>query len=364
MTTPAVLRNEAPTEPSRLVRVALVELLDADGRVQQAWDVVQWPLRLGRALDNDVVLHDAHAAAHHAVLDVDAQQRVVLTAGTSRNGVRVEEGRSTLTLAAGQQAVLAPLAPWHIGTSTLRVRRLCDPLPDEHVLAPAAAPASRGATALLLALAALWTGASLWLENNPDATWERYLPELAALGGAAALWSGSWGLASKLFNRRFVVMPHLRVLLGYALAIGVSQLALALLAYAADWAWASRVRDIVTWALAAAMVAHHLRLVLPARARRINIALGSAWVLAIASSMALNWQRTDRFFDELYATTLPPPSWRVATAQPVDALIDDLRRLEGPLLESARKAAAKDGDALTAPDAPSAASAPASSPRP
>jgi hypothetical protein len=337
--------TEPPTEPQHLApRVAQVELLDADGRVQHAWDVRQWPLRLGRALDNDIVLHDAHAAAHHAVLDVDAQGRVRVNAGASRNGVRIEEGRATLTLAAGRQATLAPLAHWHIGTSTLRVRQLSDPLPVERALLPVAAPVSRWATALLLALTALWTGAALWLENNPDASWERYLPELAALAGAAALWAGLWGLASKIFNRRFVLLPHLRVLLAYALAIGVCQLALSLLAYAADWPWASRIRETVTWALAAAMVAHHLRLMLPARAPRINLAVGGACGLAIVSSMALNWQRTDRVFDELYVTTVPPPGWRLAPAQPTDALIDDLRRLEAPLRESARKAAAKDGE--------------------
>jgi hypothetical protein len=351
--------SEPPTEPQRLApRVAMVELLDADGRVQQAWDVRQWPLRLGRALDNDVVLHDAHTAAHHALLDVDAQGRVQISAGASRNGVRIEEGRSTLTLAAGQRTTLAPLARWHLGNHTLRVRQLADPLPDEQPLSLASAPASRWPTLVLLALTALWTGASLWLENNPDASWERYLPEIAALGGAAALWAGLWGLASKIFNRHFVLMPHLRLLLAYGLAIGVCQLALSLLAYAADWAWASRIREPVAWALGAAMIAHHLRLVLPARARRINLALGTACVLGIASSMALSWQRTDRFFDELYATTLPPPSWRVAPAQPADVLIDELRRLEAPLLESARKAAAKDGDASAAPQAS------ASSPRP
>jgi hypothetical protein len=341
-----------PTAP----RLAMVELLDTDGRVQQSWDVRRWPLRLGRALDNDVVLHDVHAAAHHAVLDVDAQGRVLVTAGESRNGVRVEEGRSTLTLVAGQQALLAPLATWHIGMGTLRVRQLSDPVPDERLWSPAATPAARWPTLLLLTLTALWTGASLWLENNPDASWERYLPEIAALGGAAALWAGLWGLASKIFNRHFVLLPHLRVLLAYALAIGVCQLALSLLAYAADWPWASRIREPVTWALFAAMVAHHLRLVLPARAPRINAALGAACAIAIAASMALNWQRTDRFFDELYATTLPPPAWRLAPAQPADALIDELRRLEAPLLESARRAAAKDGDAPGAP--PAAASTP------
>lgn len=353
------IATEPTTEPQRLAsRLAMLELLDADGRVQQAWDVRQWPLRLGRALDNDVVLHDAHAAAHHAVLDVDAQGRVLVSAGASRNGVRIDEGRSTLTLAAGQRAALMPLARWHIGHSTLRVRLLADPLPDEQLLSPASAPASRWPTLLLLALTALWTGASLWIENNPDASWERYLPEIAALGGAAALWAGLWGLASKIFNRHFVLMPHLRVLLAYALAIGVCQLALSLLAYAADWAWPSRIRELVAWALGAAMISHHLRLVLPARARRINLALGAACVIAMAASMALNWQRTDRFFDELYATTLPPPSWRIAPAQPADVLIDELRTLEAPLQRSARKAAAKDGDA------PGAVQEAASSPRP
>ncbi len=337
---------DAPTEPPRPApRVAMVELLDADGRVQHAWDVHHWPLRLGRALDNDVVLHDEHAAAHHVVLDVDAQGRLFVVASRSRNGVRIEQGRSTLTLGAGQQALLAPLASWHIGTSTLRVRRPDDPLPAERVLSPTAASGTRWPTLWLLALAALWAGASLWIENNPDASWERYLPEVAALCGAAALWSGLWGLASKLFNRHFVLMPHLRVLLAYALAIGACQLGLSLLAYAADWPWASRLREPVTWALSAALVAHHLRLVMPARARRINLALAAACVLAVASGMALNWQRTDRFFDELYATTLPPPSWRFAPARPADALIEDLRGLEAPLARSARKAAAKDGDA-------------------
>ena len=69
-------------------RIAQVELLDGDGRVQRAWDVAAWPLAIGRALDNDLVLHDPHVAAHPARLDLDEQGRLVLCALASRNGVR------------------------------------------------------------------------------------------------------------------------------------------------------------------------------------------------------------------------------------------------------------------------------------
>ena len=37
------------------LRLAQLELIDADGRVTQAWDVHAWPLRLGRHQPDDNV---------------------------------------------------------------------------------------------------------------------------------------------------------------------------------------------------------------------------------------------------------------------------------------------------------------------
>lgn len=325
-------------------RLAQLELLDGDGRIQQAWDVHAWPLSLGRALDNDIVLHEPHAAAHHARLDVDADGRLVLQALASRNGLRVEEGKARLNLAAGQQAALAPLALWHLGASTLRVRRAEDPLPDERPWAPAVGATRRRTTLALVGATFGWIAASLWLDNAPDASWEAYLPDLLALLVGMGVWVGLWGLASKLFTRRFVVLPHLRVAFGILLAVLVCDAAFALLAFVADWPWASRVRPLVSWALGAALLARHLRLVLPAQARRIPIATALVAVLGLAWTMALQWQRSDRLFAELYVATLAPPSWRLAGAQPPKALVDDLRSLEAPLRERARKAAEKDAE--------------------
>jgi FHA domain len=324
-------------------RLAQLESIDADGRVAQAWDVRAWPLRVGRALDNDVVLHDPHVAAHHARVELDDEGRAVLVLGESRNGARVEEGAATLTLAAGQRALLAPLAQWHLGATVLRLRRAQDPLPEEMPLM--ATSRQRLARKPLVALAGAlmaWVAATLWLENNPASTWEAYLPPFLGVAGALVAWAALWGLASKLFTRRFTMLPHLRVVLMYALAIAVAEATLGLVAYAVDWPWASRIRDTMGWLLAAAMLAHHLRLVVPAHPRRINAVVGGLAVSALAWVMALQWQRNDRLFDELYLATLPPPAWRLAPAQPTQALIDDLRALEAPLRESARKAAEKD----------------------
>ena len=50
--------------------LALVEAIDRDGLVRQAWRVERWPVSIGRALDNTVVLSDPHVAAHHASVDL------------------------------------------------------------------------------------------------------------------------------------------------------------------------------------------------------------------------------------------------------------------------------------------------------
>ena len=48
--------------------LALIETLDRDGQPRQILRVSQWPVRIGRAIDCDLVLDDPHVAAHHATL--------------------------------------------------------------------------------------------------------------------------------------------------------------------------------------------------------------------------------------------------------------------------------------------------------
>ena len=86
-------------------------------------DVWEWPVTLGRAMDNNVVLDDAFVAPHHARLTLGPAGRVQLQVLNTANGVRVD-GRPH---AAGATVdIPAAGAMLQLGANSLRLR-----LPDE-----------------------------------------------------------------------------------------------------------------------------------------------------------------------------------------------------------------------------------------
>ena len=68
-------------------RLALIELVERDGRVRRSVEVRRWPVTLGRALECDIVLEDPHVAARHVTLQPDAEGALQMTVGATRNGV-------------------------------------------------------------------------------------------------------------------------------------------------------------------------------------------------------------------------------------------------------------------------------------
>jgi hypothetical protein len=347
--------------------------------------VTRWPVTIGRALDCDVVLHDPYAAPYHATLDAMGEgdrasapsanaavesaaasagrgttggsdktegmsaraaiesgdvmgsrtraAAVRLTVGASVNGVRLPDRR----LAAGASAALPAGAIWSAGRSLLRVRLAGETLAAE---LPLAHPARRRHAVLTIAAAAavlLWIAAALWLENDPGARWDKYVPPLLAVVLAAAGWCALWGLGSKLFQRRFRLMPHVRVLLAFVLAALLMDAVLSLSSFALSWPWLSHLRDWLSWALVAALLGTHASLLLPGHERSIALTFGVLCLLAIGIGAALNWRRTDRVFGELYAATLPPPSFRLVAAQPPAVLLDELRTLKARLDRRAKE---------------------------
>ena len=321
-------------------RIALIELVDRDGRARRCLDVHAWPVTLGRALDNSWVLDDPHVAAHHATLLLDDDGRLTLSVGDSVNGVEINRRQ----LAAGQRAAVPADGAWlDLGGQRLRLRLAGTPLATELLLAR---PMAAGAALWLMALAwVLVQAGQRWVQLDPGADLVQWLPWLLGLPGGLALWCGAWALGSKLFRHGFEFGSHAAIALLALLAYELLDLLLPQAAAALDWPLLWMVwRQWGPLLLLALAVRAHLLQLLPQRRRAIQLSLAAALLAGLAVSYTVNQRQQGRIFSAPYMSTLPLPQLRWGTVQPVDAVDAQLLPLRDAVRQRARNAAAEDDE--------------------
>ena len=326
---------------------ALLEILDRDGRVGRVVDLHSWPVTMGRALSNDVVLDDPFVAPHHATLALDDSGQLRLQVGDSVNGVLVGPTRHT----AGQQAALpASGAPLQIGAVKLRLRLPGETLAPERALpamaaSPWALPLLAGLGLMLMALA------SHWVALDPGADAAAWLPVTLGLPLAVAGWCGVWAMASKLFQHRFDFSGHLRIVLPWLLAIELVDALLQPAAAALGWPALWRLTGPLQVLLALLTVRAHLVHVLPMAPRAVSTVVAAAALVGGSISLTTALRATDRYSRPPYMSTLPLPALRVADTTAAATLVQDLVPLAAQLTVRVKKASAeeaRDGE-LTSP---------------
>jgi pSer/pThr/pTyr-binding forkhead associated (FHA) protein len=314
-------------------RVALIEWLDRDGHVQRHMDVAAWPLSLGRALSNTVVLDDPYVAAHHARVAPDDNGQLQLLALPSRNGVLLD-GRA---LSAGAAPLPAGTAVLQLGTTRLRLR-----LADGAVEADQPLPAHTGAGLRTTALAALalmvLVMAEVWVGLDPGADYTAWLPLLLGMPVAVALWCGMWALLSKLFQHRFDFSGHLRIalpwLLGMTLLDQLWPQLMAALAWPRLWMASGLLENLLMVLLLHA----HLRHTLPQHRRAVTAVVAVLAVAGAGFSTALTWRAHDSLVATPYMSTLPPPALRLGATAPSAELVRDMAPLAALLAERVAQA--------------------------
>ncbi|HEX4509371.1 MAG TPA: FHA domain-containing protein, partial [Burkholderiaceae bacterium] len=118
--------------------LALIEVLDREGFPRQSVRIAQWPARIGRAVDCDLVLDDPHVAPHHASLIV-GDGGVHVVPSPTINGVRFGRAR----VAMGSAPRLPPSGMLTLGSTTVRVRLADEALAPELPLTSQMARGSR-----------------------------------------------------------------------------------------------------------------------------------------------------------------------------------------------------------------------------
>lgn len=314
-------------------RLALIELLERDGRVLRQHDVHEWPLTIGRALDCDLVLDDAHVAPRHARLEADEDGAVWLVAGESVNGVLA--GRRTLRR--GERVALGALGePWRVGMTRLRVRLAGEPVAPEQPMHRLEAVDGRMATALLSL--AWWAVlmAQHWLSLDPDHKLSDWLGVLLTVPALVVAWCGAWGLASKLFRHRVDFAGHWRLAVRAGLALSLVSLLLPRLAAALGSPALFRIVDPVLIGGGVLWLYGHCRRVLPQHARALGVIVGVAMLVSAGVTVALRAQREAPLLGPLYMSALPQAGLRVARPASPEAFADAANGLRGLVDERAR----------------------------
>ncbi len=319
--------------------LALLEVLDRDGQVRQSIGVRHWPLRIGRALGNDLVLSDAHVAAEHLSLALE-ENGLELQVLDTKNGVQFGAKK----LPAGTRQPIAPSgdAPeFSAGRTRLRLR-----LPG-HTLAPelplaVVAPLRQRLVPVLAAALVLLAGMlfNTYLETDADGLGRAVGATLLSTVAGALIWCGAWALLTKTFTHQARFGWHLRVFLFASIAWLVAGALPPLLAFALSWPWLSDFGFVGSYIVGAAALYFHLLAVEPARQRGLRWAAVACAVTGVALTLWFNQQRTDQLGEELYMNHLFPPAVRLVGPVANDAFIDGLGKLK-PLLD--KKALEKSG---------------------
>lgn len=310
--------------------VAVIEVLDRDGQARQTLVVRRWPLRVGRALDNHLVLGDPHVAAHHFQIET-GDDGLQLTVGDTGNGVQIGRQR----LHRGEQhrwAADGPALEMTAGRTRLRLRSATQAVPAELPLAGLATRSRRFVPTLVAGVvlfAALMF--NTYLDNDPEAQSRAYAGLLLAAVAITSAWCGLWALLSKTFTRQSRFGWHLRIFVFGCLTLLVVDALPKLLAFSLSWPWIESFSFIASYAVVAAMLYYHLLGVEVSRPRLLRAAAVVGVVVAVALTMWFNVQRTDRLGEDLYLSHLFPPPLRLARPVTTDKYLEGVAALQTSL---------------------------------
>lgn len=197
--------------------IALIEVLDSHGRVhwreRVALDGEKRRFTIGRALDAEVTLDDAYAAARHCEIEMTPEGKLLASDLDTHNGIVIGGKRHH-----GAKGIEVPDGLLQVGRTRLRVRTSHDTLAAEKAdqLRPAsmlhdpAWIAGIGAVAGITQLVY-----SNWLGAPRDLTSVVVTTLISALA-AAGLWVAFWSLLSRVILGEWRWLRHAAIFLGVA----------------------------------------------------------------------------------------------------------------------------------------------------
>ena len=195
-----------------MAALGFIEILDAKGAISERIQVDSWPLAIGRAYSNQVILGDPYVCPLHLTVAPDEQGRLIARDLQSVNGLRsgAEGARvDQLEIVSGTQ--------FRIGRTLLRYCSVDHPLAPTALDGPSTSHALLaqpylGAAAIALVLAALCIDG--FLSSVERVKFIEVVGAPLVTIASMLVWAGSWGLASRIMVSHFHFNRHVTIACG------------------------------------------------------------------------------------------------------------------------------------------------------
>jgi len=322
-----------------------VEQLTPDGEVLHRTKVTHLPITIGRAYDNDIILDDPHTAAHHAQIELNQLDELIIADLGSYNGITYANTRENFFVVGGDNI-------YRLGHTRLRIRTA-----DYKVAAEVTDLTNHRWEGLLPALTGLAlllvTGLlSTWLADLNQGTLSKYLLELVSVFGFAIGWSGIWALFGKLFTGHARFGRHLFIASAGLAFLELWEHLSGLVAYAFSW------EALLTFSvhplifICAIVLYFHFLTAGNKRPNRLKIYLAAIAILGSAITMTKEYQASNHLSDELYMSRIYPPAVRISRDHSLEEFMADMQSLKEKVDDERKDNPEKDNEDTAKPDAP------------
>lgn len=279
-------------------------------------------LRIGRALDNDLVLDDPHCAAHHAVLRIDADGRARLHDLSTFNGIRVGTGlgkskRHDVYAVHGDAKI-------QLGASSIRVRHGDWALaPEIPLSAQVVWPFALLAMSVVLAHA----GWEIWLKDVHERS-PTYLSMLSGMAAGLTMWSAMYALLGRVLGGADRFFTHVLIVSCAYLGAALLHNTLELLAFTAYWLWPLRIANYATVVVVALTVRAHLRVADPGHWAVLRWGVALVCALAIAVPLGQTWISSKRLTHIQVMNVVEHPALRLASPVSIPGFMGSIAQLK------------------------------------
>jgi pSer/pThr/pTyr-binding forkhead associated (FHA) protein len=311
-------------------KVVVIEVLDRFGKIRHRYRMTEFPCRIGRGYNNDVIVDDNYVSADHLVLDFDPEGRLLARDLNSDNGMY-----AVAPLKRVDSMLLRSGSRLRIGHTELQF--FFPDHPVREVILDRATPSlpmmfvtSWPAMLLVWLLTAVVVLLQEYLASAETTDWLDLGITLVPMFVFLTIWAAGWSIASRAITHRFYFAYHAILIGSVVILSGVVETLGEYVEFAFMWPGMATVISIVAGTLLFGFLLYgHLRYTTTLNQKKtVRIAASLAIGLSLLTQTVVWVFERDFDFALDYSIPLKPPAFVASAPQDIDsyfAAVGDLK---------------------------------------